>query len=195
MACRDFTTQERRIPWSQTDRPAVSAPQPGPVSVSRPGLWPEEGWLCLGGLGRDGEQAAAHTTPWVLRRLEAGSTRAVCAGRGDPEAWGGSRGAVAELGHEGEFPRAVGRDTAGVWLGAEVLEEGTPRVGASAPRPWPGAQAPGGADQGSGRFGLSREEGWVHLPLWTWGPSSCPLLTRPPGFLWTRSSRASLPCV
>ena len=60
-------------------------------------------------------------------------------------------------------------------MGAEVLEEGTPRVGTSGPRLWPGAEGtPRGADQGGGRFGLGREEGWTHLPLWTWGPRSLP---------------------
>ena len=60
-------------------------------------------------------------------------------------------------------------------MGAEVLEEGTPQVGASGPRLWPAAKGPpGGADQGGVRFGLGHEEGWMHLPLWTWGPCSLP---------------------
>ena len=52
---------------------------------------------------------------------------------------------------------------------------GISQVGASGPRLWPAAKGPpGGADQGSGRFGLGQEEGWMHLPLRTWGLCSLP---------------------
>ena len=56
---------------------------------------PRKDGCVWGGLGRDDEQAAAHTTPWVLQCLEAGSTRAVCAGEGRPR---GGRGVILRRG-------------------------------------------------------------------------------------------------
>lgn len=127
-----------------------------------PGLacgW-RKGARVWGALGRDGEWAAAHANPWVPRCLEAGSTRAVCAGEGrkgrrgatepcgcsglgeegrqrrkggDPKALGWGSEAVAELGREGEVLRAVSRDTARVGCEPRYWRRGLPKWVRQAP--------------------------------------------------------------
>ena len=154
---RDFTTQESRIPWSWADAPAISAPQPGPVSVS-PGLacGRRKGGCVWGALGRDGEQAAAHSNPWVpgchhswlhqgcvCRGGGAGPSPVVAwgwAGRGDrggrrvtPRHWVGDRGLGALSSAMGEVPRAVGRDTAGVGWEPRYWRRGLPEWVRQAP--------------------------------------------------------------
>ena len=127
--------------------------------------WLHQGCVCWGG--------GAGPSPVVARGW---------AGRGDrggrrvtPRRWVGDQG----LGAPSSAMRVRSRGLlAGTWPGLDGSRGtggGDSQMGTSDPRLWPGAEGtPRGADQGGGRFGLGREEGWTHLPLRTWGPRSLP---------------------
>ena len=127
--------------------------------------WLHQGCVCWGG--------GAGPSPVVARGW---------AGRGDrggrrvtPRRWVGDQG----LGAPSSAMRVRSRGLlAGTWPGLDGSRGtggGDSQMGTSDPRLWPGAEGtPRGADQGGGRFGLGREEGWTHLPLRTWGPAPYP---------------------